>query len=245
VERAKDGPEALRLGGLTASDMNLVLRQPLFAGLPGEDVARLLEGASVRRCRRGHVLFIQGEPAPCFYLVLEGWVRLFRQLPDGQAITIALFGKGESFAEAIVFQMMPYPVSAEAVSEARLLAIPADGFLRQLRASTDLCLKVMASMSRRLNQLVQQVEQIASRSTVERLALFLLRLCRAESGPCRVELPLDKTLIAARLAMQPETLSRCLAKLRRVGVTTEGHSIVIADVARLRQLATAGMPMRR
>lgn len=235
MDRARNHTETLRRIGLTARDATLVRQHPLFAGLPVGDVARLLEASAVRTCPRGHVLFLQGEPAPHFFLILDGWVRLFRQLVDGQDITIALFGTGESFAEAIIFQIMPYPVSAEAVSEARLLTIPADGFLRHLRASTDLCLKVMASMSRRLNHLVQQLEQISSRSTVERLAMFLLGQCRVEAGACRIELPVDKTLIAARLAMQPETLSRCLAKLRPIGVETDGHAIVIADVARLRQ----------
>lgn len=239
MEARKDPTEPLRRIGLTAEDVALVLRHPQFSGLPVGDVARLLEGAVVRSCGRGHVLFVQGEPAPRFYVILEGWVRLFRQLPDGQDITIALFGTGESFAEAVLFQTMPYPVSAEVVSAARLLTIPADSFIRHLRESADLCLKMMASMARQLHYLVQQLEQVASRSTVERLALFLLRLCRVETGPCRVELPLDKTLIAARLAMQPETLSRCLAKLRPIGVETDGHTIVIADVARLRQVVSA------
>ena len=106
--------------------------------------------------------------------------------------------------------------------------------MRHLRVSTDLCFKVMAAMSRRPHDLVFQLENVRSCSTVQRLALFLLRLCDLESGGCRIELPLDKNLIAARLGMQPETLSRCLAKLRSAGVESDGHALTIGDVARLR-----------
>jgi CRP/FNR family transcriptional regulator, dissimilatory nitrate respiration regulator len=35
--------------------------------------------------------------------VLEGWIRLFRETPEGQESTIGVFGQGESVAEAAVF----------------------------------------------------------------------------------------------------------------------------------------------
>jgi CRP-like cAMP-binding protein len=92
-------------------------------------------------------------------------------------------------------------------------------------------------MARRLQDLVSQLENVSSRSTVQRLTLFILRLCEGETGDCRIELPLDKNLIAARLGMQPETLSRCLAKLRRAGVESDGHGLRVQDVDRLRSLA--------
>jgi CRP-like cAMP-binding protein len=53
-----------------------------------------------------------------------------------------------------------------------------------------------------------------------------------------IELPLDKAMIAARLGMQPETLSRALARPRAAGVVSSGGYIVVSDVARLRQVAT-------
>ena len=118
--------------------------------------------------------------------------------------------------------------------------IPAESFLRHLRGSTDLCLKVMAAMARRLQGLVMQLESVSSRPTLERLALFLLRLCEGSAGPCRIELPLDKNLIAARLSMQPETLSRGLAKLRRAGVESDGSTLRVTDVARLRAIVAHG-----
>jgi CRP-like cAMP-binding protein len=90
-------------------------------------------------------------------------------------------------------------------------------------------------MARRLQDLVFQLESVSSRSTVERLAHFTLRLYDRASGDCRIALPLDKNLIAARLGMQPETLSRGLAKLRSAGVETDGHGLGAHNVTRVRQ----------
>ena len=211
----------------------------MFSGLTPPALAPLLEGAIARSFGRQTLLFLQGEPATRFFVVLEGWVRLYRQTPQGQEITIAVFGRGDSFAEAVVLQMMPFPVSAQTIAESRLLVIPAEGFLSHLRDSTELCFKVMAAMSRRLRDLVFQLESVSSRSTVQRLALFILRLCDQEAGACRIDLPLDKNLIAARLGMQPETLSRCLAKLRRAGVETDGAALLVTDIDRLRSVAAS------
>ncbi|MFO1046656.1 MAG: cyclic nucleotide-binding domain-containing protein [Geminicoccaceae bacterium] len=228
-----------RRSGLTAAELGLVRATPVFSGLSPEAMAPLLEGAIAKPFARHSVLFLQGEPATRFFVVLEGWVRLYRQAPQGHEVTIAVFSRGDSFAEAIVLQTMDFPVSAQVVVDSRLLVIPADGFLRHLRGSTELCFKVMAAMARRLQGLVVQLESVSSRPTLQRLALFLLRLCHGP-GPCRIELPLDKNLIAARLGMQPETLSRGLAKLRRVGVESDGSTVHVTDVAKLRAIAAKG-----
>ena len=225
-----------RRSGLSLTELDLVRRTPVFAALTPAALAPLLESAVARSFGRQSVLFLQGEPASRFFVVLDGWVRLYRQAPNGHEVTIAVFGRGDSFAEAVVLQTMPFPVSGQAATDSRLLVIPADDFMRHLRANADLCFKVMAAMARRLQDLVFQLENVSSRSTVQRLALFLLRLCEGETGDCRIELPLDKNLIAARLGMQPETLSRCLAKLRRAGVDPDGHGLRVQDVARLRSL---------
>jgi len=52
-----------------------------------------------------------------------------------------------------------------------------------------------------------------------------------------VRLPLDKALIAGRLGMQPETLSRSLAKLRRLGIESKGAEVSIPDVLALKRLS--------
>jgi hypothetical protein len=65
----------------------------------------------------------------------------------------------------------------------------------------------------------------------------LVELCSPGcEGRAEVELPLGKVLIAAQLGMQPETLSRPLAKLRGLGVETLGNRVVVGDLGRLRAM---------
>ncbi len=220
---------------LDPGDLDLITRLPLFAGLDQRRLGALLDQALVRRYERDSILFLQDEPATRFYVVLEGWVRLYRETADGQESTIGVFARGKSFAEAAIFQSGAFPVNGVVIDDARLLVIPAEPFVRQLRADPELCLNMMASMSLHLRRLVQQIEHLTVRSSTERLADFLVKL--ADNGTERtiLRLPYDKGLIAARLGMQPETLSRALAKLRPLGVETKGSRVTIRDVDALRR----------
>lgn len=221
--------------GLEERDLPVVLHVPLFAGLETSSLAELLADAVVRRFPRNALLFVEGEPAGQFYLVLDGWVRLYRQTPDGRETVIALPARGETFAEAVMFLGGRYPVNAAVVDDARLLVIPAKSFRRALENDNELCFKMMASMAVHLRHLVGQVEQLTVRSSSERVAQFLLRLARNGAESAIVHLPYDKGLIAARLGMQPETFSRALAKLRPLGVETHGSRVTIRDTAALRR----------
>jgi CRP-like cAMP-binding protein len=221
---------------LPSADMAVLSRIPMFSGLPPSALQTLLADAHVQSFPEGSLLFLQDEPAVRCYVVLEGWVKLFRTSEGGEETVIGVFTGGESFAEAALFDRARYPVNAAAIQDCRALVIPAEPFIRHLSENGEIAIKVLAAMSRRLRSLVQQVEQLKLKSTTERVADFLVKLTPEFHGPVMLRLPMEKALIAGRLGMQPETFSRALAKLRRHGVTCNGASISIADIGVLRRL---------
>ena len=235
-----------RRTGITGRDLDILVRLPLFTGLQPAVLRALLVDAWVQSFSRNAALFFQDEPATRFYVVFDGWVKLFRTSEEGDESVISIFGRGESFAEAVIFDGGRYPVSAVAVDESRLLVVPGKSFIRQLCGHGEYALNIMASMSRHLHFLVHQVEQLTLKSSTERVAGFLVKLCPKPTGAAVVRLPLDKALIAGRLGMQPETLSRSLAKLRRLGVESKGAEVSIPDVSALKQLSDGhhGRPPR-
>ena len=85
-----------------------------------------------------------------------------------------------------------------------------------------------------LQGLVAQVEALKAQTGAQRVAEFLLELAPCAAGACEVVLPYDKVLIAGRLGMKPESLSRAFSKLREQGVTIRQNRAEIADVAALR-----------
>lgn len=217
--------------------VRLVRSLPLFQGLDTEVVYRLLDSAYVRSYSRGRTVFLQGQEADRFFVVLDGWIKLYRQTRDGNEAVIEVFGKGESFAEAAMFGNREFPVSAEAAGDSLLLAIPARPFMQRLREDVDLVFNMLGSMSVRLKRFVGRTEQFATRTTPQRVAVFLLNFGSTMEKTVDIHLPYDKFLVAGRLSMKPETFSRALANLREFGVHTEGNLVHIEDVEALRRYA--------
>ena len=222
---------------LTAGDLQIITRIAVFRGLKPETVEHIVAPATAVMLKAHESLFRQGDPATAFFIVIDGWVNLYRVTLSGEETVIHILTKGDSFAEAVAFTGVRYPATAEAVSDARVVRIPADHVVRCIRESPDIALAMIASTSQHLHHLVQQVEQLKAQSGVQRVAEFLSSLAPVDQGSCVIALPYDKVLIAARLGLKPESLSRAFAKLRSVGVAVHASHVAIADIAKLRQLA--------
>jgi CRP-like cAMP-binding protein len=222
------------------SDWRIVRATPLFGAMPMDLAQGLIGNQPVRVYDKGSLLFQQGEPAAHFFVILDGWVKIYRITPDGSEAVVGVFRRGETFAEAAIFLGSRYPVSAEVVTTSRLLRIDGEMLRRRIREQPDLALSMLASTSHHLKFLVEQIEQIKVLSAPQRVADFLVRLCSRSTGLETVELPYEKALIANRLGMKPESLSRALAKLRPHGVTVERELVTIADVRALTEFIETG-----
>jgi CRP-like cAMP-binding protein len=222
----------------TAGDLEIVRRINVFRGLNPLMIERLIAPATVMTVRERETVFHQGDPATAFFIVVDGWVKLFRLTVSGDEAVIYVFATGDSFAEAVAFTGHPYPATAEAVSAARIVRIPADHVVKCIRGMPDIALAMIASTSIHLHHLVQQVEQLKAQTGVQRVAEFLASLCTIDKGSFTIALPYDKVLIAGRLGLKPESLSRAFAKLRPAGVEVRASHVVVHDVGKLRCIAT-------
>ena len=224
---------------ISPKDMEIINRAPLLMDLPANVLQKLLSDSHVVDFPRNKLLFLRGEPADHIYLLLDGWVKVYRDTPDGEQTVIGILKPGETVAEAAIFLGRDYPASAEVVSDAKLLEIPSDSLLTLLRNDGEVGIRMLGTLSQRLRGLVLHIEQIQARSTPQRLGEFLLSLCNEKEGSIVLDLPYDKSLVAARLGMKPESLSRALAKLRSYEVSTNGHMVELGDIAKLRDFCTA------
>ena len=206
---------------LTAGDLQIITRIAVFRGLKPETVEHIVAPATCVTLAPHATLFRQGDPATAFFIMIDGWVKLYRITLSGEETVIHILTKGDSFAEAVAFTGSRYPATAEAVSDARVVRIPADHVVRCIRESPDIALAMVASTSQHLHHLVQQVEQLKAQSGVQRVAEFLASLAPVEQGSCVIALPYDKVLIAARLGLKPESLSRAFGKHTEVYVAVD------------------------
>lgn len=223
----------------TPADLAIASHIPVFSGLRPEVLDVLLAKARVVNLRPGSMLFRQGEPATSFFIVVEGWIKLYRVTPAGDEAVLNVSGKGQSFAEAVTFTSGRYPAMASAVTRTRMIMIPGDHVIDCIRKMPEIAIAMIASTSQHLHLMVGRIEQLTAQSGLQRVADFLLSLAACSKGPCTIALPYDKSLIAGRLGLKPESLSRVFAKLRSVGVDVRASDVVVDDVATLLDLVAS------
>ncbi|MFN3937679.1 MAG: Crp/Fnr family transcriptional regulator [Gemmobacter sp.] len=205
----------------------------LFSQLPDAVSDKLLAETRLRRFDRGATIFLQGERATAIYIVAEGWVKLYRIAPSGAEAVVGVFTRGRSFGEAVALRNATYPVAAEAVTDCALIRVDAASLLREIRDFPEVAIAILSAAFAHLHALVGQVEALKAQTGAQRVAEFLLDLADCRKGVCKVVLPYDKGLIAGRLGMKPESLSRAFGKLRQYGVTIRQNVAEIEDVGRL------------
>ncbi len=216
------------------------LRQAyLFADADDTQCARLCQGMESVQLQQGETLFHHGQPATRFFFVRSGQVKLFRVSPDGHEKIIEIISPGQTFAEAVMFMgaQARYPVSCQAISDCELYAFDQKNFLQVLRESHEISFGMLAAMSRRLHMLVNQIESLTLQNATYRLVMYLLEQAPRDASAADLELTTPKSALASRLAIQPETFSRILAKLRdQKLISVDGPHIVLRDLAGLRNL---------
>lgn len=206
--------------------------------MPEELCDPLLDAARATRHTRGDTIFHQGDTARVLHIVASGWIKLYRIASNGTEAVVGIFTNGQSFGEPLALRGDPYPVSAEAVTDCTLIQIPSDALLDLIRAQPEAAIAMLSATYMHLHALVAQIEQLKAQSGTQRVAEFLLELCPDDSEAATVTLPYDKTLIAGRLGMKPESLSRAFSRLKAHGVVVRHASAAIASTSVLRQLIT-------
>ncbi|GAA6165680.1 Crp/Fnr family transcriptional regulator [Pelagimonas sp. KU-00592-HH] len=194
----------------------------------------LLSKARVKTFSRGSTISLQDEPADAIKIVQSGWVKLFRVSPSGHEAILATVGAGDSFDEIAALQRGRSPVSAEAVTNCSMLLIDVNCTCGCPGAEREISNAVLSAASGHFDAMMTQIENLKVKSGIERLSEFILELCDKAGGATRVELPYGKVVLAGKLGMKPESLSRAFARLKPVGVRSEVRHVSVDDLRVLR-----------
>lgn len=210
----------------------------LFSGLSDAQHERLLPAIRIREFSTGQMLFQQGDEAPAFFLLHTGSVKLYRLSNDGHEKIMRLIEPGQSFAEGVMFMDAPrYPVHSQGLNSGVLVAIDAAAYLEIMQASFATCRTVLASMTQRIQAHWDEIEALSLQNSRYRVVHYLLSLAAdSDPGPTTIQLPATKAMIAAKLAVTPETLSRILRLLQNEAlIEMQGQRLHIPNTASLRE----------
>lgn len=216
----------------------LLVRLPLFQELSPEQIAHLAAHTRAKRLPKGEMLFQRGDIAHGFYFIVFGQVKLAFPSSSGNEKVVEILGPRQSFGEAAVFAQRPYPVFAQALADSLLLFVPRDAIFELLETDNSFARNMLAGLAMRLHSLIMDVESYSLRSSAQRVIGYLLQHCPNEhcEGSIEIILPTSKQVIASRLNLTPETLSRILHDLTEARlIEMQGKHIKIGDLKRLRE----------
>lgn len=210
--------------------------QPLFRVCTDAFMSRLAGQASLSSPGKGHVLIVHEEPATRFFIITGGWIKLYRETLDGTQAVVDILTTGHIFGETALFEDNVYPYSAEAVEESEIISLPLNLIKSEIEENPKFAMAMLSHMAHHRRKQDQELEHRILQNAPQRIGCFLLRLINqpAVNGAITIHLPYDKTLVAARLGMQPETFSRALAKLKAAtGIEVHGASIKMDSLDQL------------
>ncbi|MGA7913969.1 MAG: ATP-binding protein [Candidatus Acidiferrales bacterium] len=136
---------------------------PVFAGLPGDQIAWFIGHAEEVRLKPGDTYFNQGDPADAMFVVLEGQIQMRGEI-GGETVVIAI--KPGDVSGLLPFsRMKQFTVGARAVTDARLLRFPSALFPELVHKMPELAQRLVGLMSDRIREttrLEQQRDRLAS-----------------------------------------------------------------------------------
>lgn len=217
-------------------DLEEARRHPFLEGVCPPVVESLLRGAFLQRFPAHVELAREGEPADFLHVIADGQIELFAG-HNARETTVSVIGPGQSFIVAAVLLDRIYLKSARTILPSRLLLLPADAVRQGFAEDATLARHLAIELALAYRGLVKELKNQKLRSNLERLANWLLVRDAETGGRGRFVLPFDKRVLAARLGMAPEVLSRSFAALAPYSVTVAGADIALNDIAVLQKLA--------
>lgn len=215
----------------------VIAKLPLFQQAQRAHLDEILRHARTLYFRRGQVIARRGAPVPGMFAVAYGMVKLALRGDGGAERVLRLVGPSQTFGEVSLFLGQPLPLDAVAVVDTRLALVPGEPLLALLERDAHFGRRLIASLCKRMHELVTEFEATTMHGATERLAAYLDALAESP-GEARVTLPAAKKLIAGRLGMTKETLSRALHELSQAGlVRVAGREVVLLDRAGLARAA--------
>ena len=210
---------------------------PMFRHTPVAKLEALARQSRALHVQRGTAVARRSEPAPGLMVVVYGLVSLSLKGGEHEKV-LRLVGAGDTFGEAVLFLDKPMPLDATALADTLVVIVPAAPLLALIQSDSSFALGMLASLSQRLHELVTDFEATTQHGALERLAAYLESLAVPGIEPATASLPATKTIIAARLGITKETLSRLLRQLAEQGVIRLARrDVVLLDRSRLSAVA--------
>jgi CRP/FNR family cyclic AMP-dependent transcriptional regulator len=213
----------------------------IFKGLDDDEVHDLITIAKKRTFRSGEAIFHRDDPGQMLYIIKEGKVKICLISPDGQEISLVVFGKGEYFGEFALLDGLPRSADAIALEKVECYTLLRSDFHSVIMKNPKIAIQVMEVLCERLRKTDQQVEDLIVLDVYGRVAKKLLELAdthglKQEDGSILINIRLTQQDLAAMVGASRESVNKVLGHYTdKQYITTDKHKITLRRVADLKR----------
>lgn len=208
----------------------------LFSQMAPENFQALMRGAYVQNFPPQIDLIVEGEPSDFLHVVLSGSVDLFSSW-NGRDTSLATVRPISTFILAATIKNAPYLMSARTLEKSRIVLIPSQDVRAIFDVDGNFARAIVTELAERYRSVIKAQKDLKLRTSLERLANYLLRQQKRAGGAASFDLEYEKRRLASVLGMTPENLSRAFKGLQPYGIEVDGTRIMILNQAEIERFA--------
>jgi len=191
-------------------------RVPALGALSDAALRRLADAATERRYAAGAVLFRAGDAPNALLFVLDGAVRVVRDVGGGRTRVLHAEGPGGVLGEIPLFGGGPYPATAVATAPTHCARLDAAALERLLAECPEVARFALRRLAERARVLLARMDDLLAHPVAARVAAVLLARARGARGP-DFTLGTSQAALADELGTAREVVVRALAALCAAG----------------------------
>jgi len=218
------------------SDIPAIRSLELFREMSDESFAELVRGAYVQNFPPNMELIVEGDRCDFLHIVVDGSVEMFANWNERET-AMTILREGATFILAAAIRDAPNLMSARTLERSRIIMVPAEDVRAVFQKDPDFARAIVQELAYCYRGVIKGVKGLKLRTSIERLANYLLKLQKKMGGSDKFELPIEKRRLASILGMTPENLSRAIKALRPYGLLIDGQTIEITKPDDLKGLA--------
>jgi CRP/FNR family transcriptional activator FtrB len=208
----------------------------LFRGMEEAHFKALMRGSYVQDFPPQIQLIAEGGRSDFLHILIEGTAELYATW-NGRETSLSTVRPVSTFILAASIRDAPYLMSARTLEKSRIALIPSEDVRAVFDLDSDFARAIVTELAQCYRSVVKTTKDLKLRTSLERLANYLLREQRRAGGTAGFDLPTDKKRVAALLGMTAENLSRAFRNLQGYGVRIDGARVTIVDQGELERFA--------
>ncbi len=201
-----------------------------------ENFSALMRGAYVQNFPAQIELITEGDPSDFLHVVLSGSVDLFSAWNDRET-SLATVRPISTFILAATIKDAPYLMSARTLEKSRIALIPSQDVRAVFDIDGNFARAIVTELAQCYRSVIKAQKDLKLRTSLERLANYLLRQQRRAGGAASFDLDFEKRRLASVLGMTAENLSRAFKGLQPYGLEVDGTRITITNQAEFERFA--------